>query len=164
MKALVVYYSLDGNTKYLAESIAREIEADLLRVKPINDLDATSFLKYIKGLLYMVIGYKPSLEPLEKNPEAYDILFIGTPVWWGRAVPAINALLDTYPLKNKKIALFCCCEGGPNKTLPKLTEKLFSSDIVGKEVFSHVLQHKKDTSASAIHWAKDILNAIYFKD
>lgn len=34
MKNLVVYYSLEGNTKLIAEFIAKEIGADIIELKP----------------------------------------------------------------------------------------------------------------------------------
>ena len=34
MKILIVYYSLEGNTKYVAEKIAEQTGADLLCLEP----------------------------------------------------------------------------------------------------------------------------------
>ncbi|MBI6872212.1 flavodoxin family protein [Clostridium aciditolerans] len=34
MKKLVVFYSFEGNTRYIAQSIAKAINADLLELKP----------------------------------------------------------------------------------------------------------------------------------
>jgi flavodoxin len=33
MKKLIIYYSHDGNTKFIAESIAKEINADITEIK-----------------------------------------------------------------------------------------------------------------------------------
>jgi len=33
----VIFYSYEGNTKFMAESIAKEIEADLIELKPKNE-------------------------------------------------------------------------------------------------------------------------------
>ena len=34
MKTLIVYYSMGGNTEYAAKRIARQTDADLLRLEP----------------------------------------------------------------------------------------------------------------------------------
>jgi len=41
MKTLVVYYSLEGNTKFIAETISKTVGADLLELKPIKDISST---------------------------------------------------------------------------------------------------------------------------
>ena len=49
MKKLIVYYSLEGNTKMIAESMAQEIGADLLELTPLQDVSKKGFSKYIWG-------------------------------------------------------------------------------------------------------------------
>ena len=39
MKKLVVFYSLEGNTKYIAQAIAEEIAADLLELKAVKEIN-----------------------------------------------------------------------------------------------------------------------------
>ena len=41
-KILVVYYSLTGNTKFVAEHISNELNADIEELKPIKDLNPDS--------------------------------------------------------------------------------------------------------------------------
>ncbi|MBU4486909.1 MAG: hypothetical protein KKD38_08270 [Candidatus Delongbacteria bacterium] len=38
MKKLIVFYSLDGNTRMISETMASEIEADLLELKPAKEI------------------------------------------------------------------------------------------------------------------------------
>ena len=40
MKVLVVYYSLTGNTKMIAEAIAESIDSEILELKPVKELKA----------------------------------------------------------------------------------------------------------------------------
>lgn len=45
MKKLVVFYSFEGNTKFLAEAIANEIKADILELKPKKEIKTKGFFK-----------------------------------------------------------------------------------------------------------------------
>ena len=41
MKALVLYYSFSGNTRLIAEMVAKELNADLEELKPVKPLNAS---------------------------------------------------------------------------------------------------------------------------
>ena len=49
MKNLVIYYSLEGNTKLIAENIAKKIDADILELKTKKEYHKTGFKKYFWG-------------------------------------------------------------------------------------------------------------------
>jgi flavodoxin len=38
MKILIIYYSLEGNTKLIADTLERALNADTLRLEPIKDI------------------------------------------------------------------------------------------------------------------------------
>ena len=47
MKKLVIFYSFEGNTKYIAENIAEAVDADILELKPVKDIKSNGFMKYL---------------------------------------------------------------------------------------------------------------------
>ena len=47
MKALIVYYSLNGNTEYVATQLAPLLNADTLRVNPIKEYPSSGFKKFL---------------------------------------------------------------------------------------------------------------------
>jgi len=108
MKKLVIYYSFEGNTAFVAKAIADSVGADLLELKLKNDPGHKGFMKYVWGGGQVMKKEKPELYAFEKNPQDYDVLFIGTPVWAFTYAPALATLFSTTKLKGKKIALFCC--------------------------------------------------------
>jgi flavodoxin len=77
MKKLVIFYSLEGNTAFVAEAIAEAIDAEILELKPKKDLNPKSFFTFFWGGMQVVFKIKPALMELDKNIENYDILFIG---------------------------------------------------------------------------------------
>jgi len=161
MKRLVVFYSLEGNTKFIAENIARAVDADLLELKVKKSLDKNSFMKFLWGGKQVFMREKPALFPLEKNPNDYDLIFIGTPVWAFTYSAPLNTFFHEAGVKNKKIALFICHGGGIRNTFGDLRKSLSGNEIIGEADFFEPL--KKDAKASAEkakHWALKIVMGV----
>lgn len=157
LKKLVVYYSFEGNTRFIAESIAQETGADILELKPKKDLESKGFMKYVWGGRQVVLKEKPELIEFDKNPEDYDMIFIGTPVWAFTYTPALNTFFDMVKLNCKKIALFCCNAGGKGKTFTNMRLALKNNDIIGEIEFLEPLKKSKEESKKkAIEWAKKL--------
>ncbi|HEX3076439.1 MAG TPA: hypothetical protein VHQ24_06210 [Lachnospiraceae bacterium] len=49
MKTIIVFYSLEGNTKYAAETIAARIGADILELKTQKEKSGGTFSTYFWG-------------------------------------------------------------------------------------------------------------------
>lgn len=114
MNALVVYYSLEGNTGYVAQEIAKNLEADLLELKPEKNY-STGAMKYFSGIKDILTKKKIKLEPYEFRKEQYEAIIIGTPVWAGTVTPPVRTFLEAYDLSDKKVGFFACCGGGETK-------------------------------------------------
>ncbi|WP_132247285.1 flavodoxin family protein [Marinisporobacter balticus] len=132
MKSLVIYYSLEGNTRFVAETIANEMGADLLVLKPKEDIPSKGFMRYLKGGKQVVLKKKPELLPLDKDPAAYDVIYIGSPVWAGSFAASVNAFFSAISLKNKRIALFCCHRGGLGSIFKNFSKNLEGNEIIGE--------------------------------
>ncbi|MBN1384141.1 MAG: NAD(P)H-dependent oxidoreductase [Elusimicrobia bacterium] len=161
MKKLVVFYSLDGNTKFIAENIADEVNADVLELKPRNEPKSKGFMKYLWGGREAMMRTKPELFPLERNPQDYDILFIGTPVWAWTYAPPLNTFFSTGRPSNKKMGLFCCHGGGKGKIFERMKKALSGNTILGEIDFKEPLKHNRDADAGkAKNWAKNLISAL----
>ena len=66
MKKAIVFYSMNGNTSYVADFIARRIDADLIRVEPLKDYPD-------KGLRKFLWGGKSAI--MRETPKLYDYSF-----------------------------------------------------------------------------------------
>jgi flavodoxin len=126
MKDLVVYYSLEGNTKEAAERIAEKLNADLLQLKTIKEIPKGK-MKFFIGGMQAAFGVCARLETPAFNPEQYDRIILGTPVWAGKATPAINAFLKQYGVKDKVTTLFTLSGGGDNDNCVKDLKKRLSN-------------------------------------
>jgi flavodoxin len=154
---LVIYYSLTGNTKFVAETIAAATGADLLQLVPKKDITATGLGRYLWGGQQVVTASKPELLPIDKDPAAYDLLFLGTPVWAWSLTPAMRAFLAKVHLVGKKIALFSTHEGDPGRTFQQMIQRLPKNTIIGSKDFFAPLRNTTTANAKASAWALQIV-------
>ena len=121
MKSAVVYYSLSGNTQYVAEKMAQALDADLIPLTPKKAYPNSGFKKFLWGGKSALMGDKPALEPYAFEPDAYDLIVLGGPVWAGTFPPPLRTFTEENRavLKGKRLAAFFCCSGGPGKVLEK---------------------------------------------
>lgn len=118
MKTAVIYYSLEGNTKYAAKKIAAQLGADLIQLIPVKDYPTGKVSKYFWGGKSATFGESPRLEPYSFDQNQYDLVILGTPIWAGTFAPPLRTFIRENKLTGKKVALFACCSGGA-------TEKCF---------------------------------------
>ena len=122
MKTAIVYYSMSGNTKYVADIIAEKIDADIIRIEPVKAYPDQGAKKFIWGGKSAVMGETPALQPYEFSAEKYDRIILGTPVWASTFAPPIRSFLKENPdIHGKKIAVFTCFSGGgADKAIEKM--------------------------------------------
>jgi flavodoxin len=135
---LIVYYSRTGNTKFIAEILAKELNFDLEEI-----IDT----KKRKGIIgWLRAGYDATREKLtvikeiQKDPELYDLIILGTPIWNKRMSSAIRTYITENKSKFKNMAFFCT-EGGSGgsevlKSMAELSEKkpISTLEIIRKEI------------------------------
>ncbi|HDS09075.1 MAG TPA: flavodoxin [Firmicutes bacterium] len=156
MKALIVFYSLDGNSKFIAETVASVINADILEIKPVNDFKNKSYLgKIMAGGKQVLFKMHPDLKPLDKNPGDYDFLIIGTPVWAGTYASPFNTFFDKFKITGKEIALYWCHQGGPGKIFEKFKQVLAGNKIVGYiDFFNPIKRDLEENRKRALEWGR----------
>ncbi|RKZ27940.1 flavodoxin [bacterium] len=159
MRILVVFYSYEGNTKFIAQSIAEAVDGDILELKRKTERKSRGVLKYFWGGREVFMRKTPELFQFDKNPEDYDLIFIGTPVWSWNFAPPLRTFFKKVKLRGKKIALFCCHAGGKGKIFDKLKSQLKDNEFVGEIDFKEPLKHNPDEAkAKAMEWARKIVN------
>ncbi len=138
MKTLVVYYSLEGNTRYVAERIAGALGADTLRLVPQKAYKTKGLAKFIWGGKSAVMGERPALEPYDVDLTAYDRVVLGFPVWASNFTPPLRTfVLDNQTaLQGKELCAYACQAGsGAEKALEKLRACLGISGFAAQAVF-----------------------------
>ena len=84
-KALVVYYSRSGNTRAVAEAIHAAVGGDIVELQSVTPYPEAYRATTDQAKQELASGYKPPLKNRIGHIEAYDVVFVGSPNWWGRA-------------------------------------------------------------------------------
>jgi menaquinone-dependent protoporphyrinogen IX oxidase len=91
MRTLVVYYSLAGTTRTLAQAIARELGAD------VEEIRCRRYYPRPWGILKAgfdsVARRLPPIEAPELTPGAYDLVLVGAPMWASHPATPVQAFL-----------------------------------------------------------------------
>jgi flavodoxin len=155
-RTLVIFYSFEGNTRYVAQCLAEALSADLLELRTREEPRTKGFLKFVWGGGQVVMGRRPRLEPYDFDIAAYDTILIGTPVWAFTFAPPLRTLFATAPLAGKRVAVFCTDEGGIGKTLVNMRRALPESTIIGEREFLSPLTRRDAVAAEARAWAAEL--------
>ena len=134
MKKAIVYYSLTGNTDYVAKKIAEKIKADLIKIEVEKNYPDKGFRKYFWCGKSAVMGDSPKLKKYDFKD--YDLVIFGTPVWASNFTPPLRTFINENreKLANKKISVFTCFSGGgADKAILKL------KSLLGIDKFEHEL-------------------------
>lgn len=106
-KALVVYFSYTGNTRTLATQIRQSVGGDIFELQPATPYSTDYDTVVKQGKQEVESGYKPPLKSKVDNLAAYDVIFIGTPIWWYTIAPPVATFLAESDLAGKTIIPFC---------------------------------------------------------
>lgn len=108
---LVVYFSATGNTEGIAQHLQSVLDADLYEIvpeKPYTDED----LNYSNDSCRANQEQndptaRPAITGPLENPEDYDVVFLGYPIWWGQAPKVIYTFLESCDFGDATIVPFC---------------------------------------------------------
>lgn len=139
-KTLVAYFSAQGNTRQLAETLAQAISASLYEIKPkvpyseadLNWQDAKSR----SSVEMHNQASRPEIADTNAPVNNYDTIFLGFPIWWYIAPTIINTFLESYTWTGKKIILFATSGGsGFGKALENLKPSAKGAEMLEGKVF-----------------------------
>ena len=115
MKTAVVYFSWSGNTRFAAETIAKKAGADLFEIKAETPYNS-NYGKCCDEAKPECYG--KTLRPIKPiaglDLAKYDMVFVGTPNWWGTMAPPVRTWVTQSKdaLKGKTVCLFQTHGGG----------------------------------------------------
>lgn len=116
-RVLVLFFSVTGTTRRIAQTLAQAIGADCLEIEPEvpygpADLDYTN-ARSRATIEQNDRSARPAIATPMPDWDAYDTVLIGHPIWWGIAPRILSTLLESNAeaLAAKRIADFCTSGG-----------------------------------------------------
>lgn len=110
-RALVVYFSCTNTTKGIADRIVEATDAATWRIEPevaytsedLNYNNSSSRANREQN----DPSARPAIKGKCENLADYDVVFLGYPIWWGKAPKVIFTFLESHDLSGKTVVPFC---------------------------------------------------------
>ena len=104
-KVSVVYYSLSGHTKEIADKIKELTNADIYEIQTAEKINTTPWF-YLTLRNQIKKGEYPQLKEPLPALEQYDVVFVGSPVWWYTLATPLSSYLKQTDFLGKKVVPF----------------------------------------------------------
>jgi len=127
---LIVFFSHSGNTQEIATQIYDETGGDVLELYPVNPYPRQHNAVAEQAKHESITDFKPDIEGYMYDVESYDIIFVGSPVWWYTIAPPVKTFLSENDFDGKIIVPFCTHEGSGQAMSFTYIKTLLSDSIV----------------------------------
>ena len=114
-RTLIVYYSFTNNVRTIVGELAKQINADVLEVRPAEEgLDYAANNYAIGSSLIAAIRQHPedpasypAIKPSDIDASQYDNIIVATPLWWSQMAAPMQSYLfqNGAKMAGKRIAL-----------------------------------------------------------
>ena len=156
-KTLVAYFSATGRTAKAAELLADALGADIHEIQPkvpYTKADLNWLNKKSRSSVEMNNKtFRPEIAGSNVNLDAYDVVFLGFPIWWYVAPTIINTFLESSDFSGKKIILFATSGGSK---FGKTVEELKVSVSADTEIIEGKLLNGRQSIASVKTWTDSL--------
>lgn len=124
MRSLVVYYSLTGKTRLVAQAIAEALNTTLLEITETKTRKLGPFI-YLVGGFGAITNRGSKTNPVDVDLKQYERIFVGSPIWASRPVPAVNSFIYQTNFEGRSVIPFFSMGGTtPEKALANITAKI----------------------------------------
>jgi flavodoxin len=100
-----------GNTEVAAKEIQKLTGSDMFKIDTVTEYpsDYQETTEVARAELRQ--NARPTIAGHVANMDAYKVIFLGYPNWWGTMPMAVFAFLESYSFSGKTIIPFCTHEG-----------------------------------------------------
>jgi flavodoxin len=154
-KVLIAYYTRSGNTEIFAKQIKNLVSGDLFKIEEVNKYPPSyqEVLKVSKVEIDNQI--KPPIKSFVENIEQYDIVFVGTPNWYGTMAPPVATFLSAHDLSEKIIVPFATHGGGGEQQCLTDIKQMSSQGIVLEGMVFYGSQAEIESN-SILAWLREL--------
>lgn len=114
-RTLVAYFSATGTTEEVARRLAEVAGAHLHEITPeqrYTDADLDWHDKQSRSSVEMQDkNSHPAITDKLRDMEAYDVVYVGFPIWWYTCPTIINTFMEAYDFNGKTVIPFATSGG-----------------------------------------------------
>lgn len=167
-KVAIVYFSESpvGNTATAAKWIQKHTGGDLVPIEAVEPYPASYNETLKRARAEREAGVRVPVKPVP-SLAGYDIVFIGSPIWYGTYAWPVATFLDSEKLAGKRVVPFCTHGGGGAGTfLADLKDACRNADFLPLLSLrgSNQVERRLGTGITVHHTENDVvrhLNAIF---
>lgn len=160
---LVVFHSYTGITEKVAEAIAERLGADLERIREVRPYPTDYRAKGCRNLLgfgragmFSVLRLGVPIHEAQRDPGAYGLVVLGTPVYGGGMAHVVRAYVNRYRDRMNDVAFFCtgedpngvrvfglmeqACGKAPRAVRAFYSPKVREDDLTGVDAFASAVR------------------------
>ena len=128
-KILVAWFSRTGTTHGIAELIHAQVGGDIVEIKAADPYPADDKVNQERLNLEKKSDARPELAMELQDLVAYDVIFIGHPIWQGELPPVLLTFLEKYDFSDKTVIPFCTFGGsGAGETAAEIAKRTPNSE------------------------------------
>ena len=158
MAKIIIYYSQGGTTDLIAKTLAKNLNADLVRIHDLKNREG--FTNRLFSSINAFRETKTDIVPAKVDLRGYDTIYFGTPTWSGNPTPAILTIIDRCDLRAKDVILFATMDSNRGESnIERLERKV---KLRGARVIESFTMTTKDKSPEQL--VKDTEAVIEMKD
>ena len=105
-KILIVYYSRTGNTREVANQLHQLVGGNLVAIETVTPYPSDYRETTTQAKRELESGYRPPIQTKIPDITSYDLVFVGSPNWWGTIAMPVMTFLSENDLSGKTIAPF----------------------------------------------------------
>ena len=110
-KSVVVYFSVTGSTRAVAEQIAKITGSEILEIRPKiaytkDDLNWRDSNSRTSNECHNLGTVRPEIADVPDISE-YDTVYLGYPIWWGESPNILYTFVDSTDFSGKTVYPFC---------------------------------------------------------
>ena len=128
-KVAVVYFSGTGNTREVANLLAKEANADIFEIIPENMYTADDLNYNDDNCRANQKMNDDSARPAISNDlsvvSEYDVIYLGYPIWWRTAPRIIQTFIENYDISGATLYMFCTSGGSGIESSISDLQKLY---------------------------------------
>ncbi|HVO67871.1 MAG TPA: flavodoxin [Syntrophales bacterium] len=129
-QAMIIYYSLTGNTRSIAEKIREKTGGDVFEIKTMRTYPTEYSALTEEAKRELQTGDLPALKQNPPDMSSYDLILVGSPVWWYTVSTLVMSFLKQADFTGKKVSAFCTHEGGIGKFFPHFKKQAKNAVIL----------------------------------